>query len=126
VNAHQLQGNPTPPLRAAKAPAAIGEPLDRRGANSAQGTVTELQEDKRAEQRAAKNEATFFWAVALVVAIDCVVFPRLEHWGGPVIIGVIEFIGIIFLADRCKVDSVAPFFNKVARALGRSRNQQTH
>jgi hypothetical protein len=110
----------------AKEPAAIGEPVDGRRAKraSTRGDVTELQ-DKRAEESAARNEARFFWVVALVVAIDCVVFPRLAHWSGPVIIGVIEFIGIIFLADRCKVDSAAPFFSKVARALGRSRNQQT-
>ena len=59
-------------------------------------------------------EERFIWILVSVVLVDIFVFSQMQNWSGPIVIGVFELIGIVILADRCQVDTVAPLIDKLA------------
>lgn len=59
------------------------------------------------------HEERFVWILVSVVLIDMYVFSQMQNWSGPVVLGVFQLIGIVILADRCKVDTVAPLIDKL-------------
>ena len=67
-------------------------------------------------------EERFIWILICIVLIDALIFSHMSNWTAPLVIGVFELIAVVILADRYKVDTVAPlidrltgFFHKVAK-----------
>jgi hypothetical protein len=58
-------------------------------------------------------EERFRWILACVVLLDIYVFSHMENWAGALVIGVLELIGVVITADRCGVNTVAPFIDKL-------------
>lgn len=63
-------------------------------------------------------EERFLWTIAIMVIIDAYIFSHIENWAGAVVIGILELIAVIVLADRYKVNTVAPLIDKLTGAFG--------
>lgn len=50
----------------------------------------------------------FLWILVTIIFVDAILFSNMENWAAPLVIGILELIGIVILADRCKVDTVVP------------------
>ncbi|MDQ2080234.1 hypothetical protein RA307_08580 [Xanthobacteraceae bacterium Astr-EGSB] len=66
-------------------------------------------------------EERFLWFVGLIVLFDALIFSNMENWSAPVVIGAFELIAVVIMADRCKVDTVAPLIDQLTGAFGRNR-----
>jgi len=53
---------------------------------------------------------------------------NLESWTGPLVIGIVELIGLYVLADRYKVDTIAPLIDRLTgfahRAAKTEKNKE--
>lgn len=90
--------------------------------------AVDLPVDKRDEQIAAlqseietlKNrhaEDKFLWFLSAIALFNVAALLHVQNWTGPVIIGMIQLIAVAVMADRCKVDLVAPLIDKVTGAF---------
>lgn len=77
---------------------------------SLQGKVDEL-EDKLKEER-------FLWILVLTVIIDMIVFDRIENWAGALVIGILQLIGLVVLAQKCRVDPIIPLIDRIGGFFG--------
>jgi hypothetical protein len=77
-------------------------------------------EDRVQELNNDRYEERFVWILVVLMLFDALVFSNMENWTGPIVIGVIELVAIIVVADRCKVDTAAPLIDKITGALGRA------
>jgi len=59
------------------------------------------------------DEDKFLWFLGAIALFDVVALLRAENWTGPIVIGIIELIAVIVMANRCKVDVVAPLIDKL-------------
>ena len=64
-------------------------------------------------------EDKFIWFIVGIAAFDVAALLRAENWTGPIVIGVIQVIAIAVMADRCKVDLVAPLIDKLTGMVGK-------
>lgn len=58
-------------------------------------------------------EERFIWILVSVVLVDFYVFSNMQNWSAPLVIGILELVGIVILADRCKVDTVLPLIDRI-------------
>lgn len=63
------------------------------------------------------HEERFMWIFACVVLVDFYVFSTMESWSGPLVIGVLELIGLVVVAKRCNVDVVLPILDRLLGAI---------
>ena len=73
--------------------------------------------EKAAEER-------FLWVLTIIVAGDVAFLGSMSNWSAPIVIGLVELIGIVIWADRCQVNAVAVLLDKLIgfakTATGRS------
>lgn len=67
-------------------------------------------------------EERFVWILIAVILFNALIFRAIGNWGGCVVIGLLELIGIAILADRCKVNAVMPLIDKVAGLIGNNKS----
>lgn len=77
---------------------------------SLQGKVDEL-EDKIKEER-------FLWILLITVVVDMIVFGGIENWAGALVIGVLQLIGLVVLAQKCRVDPIIPLIDRIGGFFG--------
>ncbi|MQA65532.1 MAG: hypothetical protein GEU76_06490 [Alphaproteobacteria bacterium] len=65
-------------------------------------------------------EERFIWILVAIVLIDIYVFSEMNNWAAPLVIGFLEVIGIVVMADRCGVDTVAPLIDRLTGFLRRA------
>lgn len=65
-------------------------------------------------------EDKFLWFLSALAIFDAIALLQVQNWPAPVIIGIIELIAVVVMADRCKVDTVAPLIDKLTGAIGRA------
>ena len=68
-------------------------------------------------------EERFVWILVVIVLFDALIFRAIQNWAGAIVIGIIELIGIVILADRCKVDTVAPLIDRLTGFVNRAANR---
>lgn len=78
-------------------------------------------ENEVQETRNKHFEERFLWFLAVLVLFNSLIFLSMENWSAPVVIGILELIAVLIMADRCKVDAVAPLIDKVTGAFGSLR-----
>lgn len=59
-------------------------------------------------------EERFVWIVVCIVLFDALIFIQMANWAGALVIGVIQLIAMVIIADRCNVDAVKPIIDKMA------------
>jgi hypothetical protein len=64
-----------------------------------------------------RYEERFLWFLVALVLFDAMLFVNMENWSAPVVIGVLELLGVLIMADRCRVDTVAPLIDRLTGAF---------
>ena len=62
-------------------------------------------------------EERFFWILGFVLYTDVLFFAQMEHWAGPVVIGIFQMFGLAIAADRCGIKEVMPMFDKITSTM---------
>lgn len=65
-------------------------------------------------------EERFIWVLVALVLFDAMIFLNMSNWTAPIVIGIIELVAIVIMADRCRVDTVAPLIDRITGALGQA------
>lgn len=60
-------------------------------------------------ERDARKEERFIMILGFIVLADALIFSNMETWTGPLVIGVIELVGLAVLARKWGVQEVAQF-----------------
>jgi hypothetical protein len=97
-----------------QASASQGDGLARPAALDDQ--IARLQ-DRVAETENKLHEERFMWVLVLVVVFDVAFILHADNWASPLVIGVLQFIGLVVFASRCRVDPIMPLLDKVAGML---------
>jgi len=79
--------------------------------------IAALQEDIE-NLKNKHQEDKFMWFVSGIALLDIVALLHVDNWTGPLVIGLIELIAIIVMANRCKVEVVAPLIDKIIGGIG--------
>lgn len=74
--------------------------------------ITELQEKVIAQDKENKNER-FFWIIVVMILFDALCFNNAQSWGGPIIIGIIEIILLIAIAEKLEVKSIVGIVDRI-------------
>jgi hypothetical protein len=69
------------------------------------------------------DEDKFMWLLAAIAIFDVVALTRAENWAAPFVIGVLELIAVIVMANRCRVDVVAPLIDKLVGMVPKLRGK---
>lgn len=73
--------------------------------------------DRLADSENRRMEERFLWLLAFVIFFDAMVLLESENWSAPIIIGVLQLIGLIIVANRCRVDYIMPLIDRVCGAI---------
>jgi hypothetical protein len=65
-------------------------------------------------------EDKFLWFLSGLAIFDVITLLQAQNWPAPVVIGIIELVAVLVMANRCKVETVAPLIDKLFGALGRA------
>lgn len=82
------------------------------------GQIAELQRQIQSIQEKASEER-FLWVLTFVIVVDFAWFTSMANWAAPVVIGVLELIGLLVWADRCGVNAVAPLVDRLLGMVGK-------
>jgi hypothetical protein len=69
------------------------------------------------------DEDKFLWFLAAIAVFDVVALLRAENWAAPLVIGIIQLIAVIVMANRCRVDVVAPLIDKLVGMVPKLRDK---
>jgi len=67
-------------------------------------------------------EERFYWVFLIVIFFDTVFFLHMENWGGPIAILILEVIGLIAFAKKCRVDMIVEIIDKILAYWPGQRN----
>lgn len=106
----------------------LGKLLQQGDSDSASSDSLAKLEEKANDLENRLHEERFMWIFACVVLVDFYVFSNMENWSGPLVIGVLELIGLVVVAKRCNVDVVLPILDRLLGAIqdnttGRKENK---
>jgi hypothetical protein len=86
--------------------------------------IAELQDEIQAVQEKASEER-FLWVLVFVVLVDIMVLGSMGNWSAPIVIGIIQLIGIVIWADRCGVNAVAPLVDRLSGVVRGAAGRQS-
>lgn len=95
----------------------LGELLGRDGAPDPTDESLAQLEGQVDELTNKLYEERFTWILICVVLINFFVFAQMETWSAPIVIGLMELIGLVILAERCKVDAMMPIIDRLTGAF---------
>lgn len=99
------------------APISIEDLLGEAPARDPKDDQIAALESKVQELLDKRDEDRFIGVLVAVALFDCFVFSRMDNWAGPVVIGIIQLFGLVILADRLHVDTVAPLIDKLVGGI---------
>lgn len=82
------------------------------------GQIAELQRQAQFSKKQAAEER-FLWVLAMVAILDFALLGSMQNWSAPLVVGVIELIGLVVWADRCEVKAVAPLVDRITGMIGK-------
>jgi len=66
-----------------------------------------------------QKEERFIWILILIIFADCHFMMSAQNFGGPLIVGCLEFVLVLVLAGKCGVDEVLPFIDRLLSVVAR-------
>lgn len=66
------------------------------------------------------KEERFVWILALIVLADLFFMIPAQNFGGPLVVGALELVLIVVLAQKCGIDQVLPFIDRVLSMVART------
>lgn len=100
----------------------IAELLEEKGNPDSKDKTISALENAVEELKDKHFEERFIWILVCMVIADAFLFSHIANWTAPLVIGVIELVAIVILADRCKVNTVMPLIDRITGAIGANRN----
>lgn len=91
------------------------------GKDKSSQAIESLENDLVAE-RESRREERFMWIVVLVVLANVIFLRDFNNWTGPIVIGVLQLIGLLVAARWFGVEEVQMFFDKVLQNIKPSSN----
>ncbi|MGV8831705.1 MAG: hypothetical protein ACOH2N_07010 [Devosia sp.] len=95
----------------------LGSPLDSAPGVEASGDqVAALQ----ARNEALENkllEERFVWVLVITILFDVLFLLDAQNWTAPIVIGILQLVGLFVLAQKCRVDPIMPLLDKFMGAF---------
>ena len=66
------------------------------------------------------KEERFIWILVLMIVLDLFFMMPAQNFGGPLMVGALQLILILVLAQKCGVDEVLPFIDRVLSMVTRT------
>ena len=104
----------------------IGELLEEKGKPDPKDETISALENEIESLKDKHYEERFIWILVCMAIADAFLFSHIDNWTAPLVIGVIELIAIVILADRCKVNTVMPLIDRITGAIAAQRHKDTH
>lgn len=67
------------------------------------------------------NEDRFIALGAFIILFDAYIFEHMSNWGSPIALLVIEFVVLLVIARKLKIEDVTMFSDKIISAIGRNK-----
>lgn len=67
-------------------------------------------------------EERFLWVLAIVVMFDVLFLMNAQNWTAPVVVGVLQLIGLAVFADKCRVNPIMPLLDKLTGMWSNGKN----
>ncbi|MBS3849714.1 hypothetical protein KD146_13500 [Devosia sp. BSSL-BM10] len=95
----------------------LGSPLDSApGAEAAGDQVAALQASKEALENKLLEER-FVWVLVITILFNVLFLVNAQNWTAPIVIGVLQLVGLFVLAQKCRVDPIMPLLDKFMGAF---------
>jgi hypothetical protein len=88
----------------------------QRQATSGSDQVAELQDQVQDLDNKIKEER-FLWILVATIVFDTYFFVQMDNWAGAIVVGILQLIGLIVLAQKCRVDPIMPLIDKIGGFL---------
>ncbi|MFC3694860.1 hypothetical protein [Chenggangzhangella methanolivorans] len=75
--------------------------------------IASLQSDKENLQKTL-NEYKFLSVVLCTIIFDTYFLTSANNWGTPVVIGLLQLVGLVVLAEKCSVNPINQLIEKLA------------
>jgi len=115
---------PNPPENAGETPVLhldLSSPPDGDGVVASGDQVAALQ-DRLVALDNKLYEERFLWVLTLVVMFDVLFLMSAQNWAAPIVVGVLQLIGLAVFADKCRVNPIMPLLDKLTGMLGNGKN----
>lgn len=63
------------------------------------------------------HEERFLWALLCIILADAFLFTHIASGAGAVVIGLLQLVLVVVLAERCRVNAVWPLIDRAAGLL---------
>lgn len=74
--------------------------------------IAKLQEELDSREENIRTER-LIWILALTVLLNAICFAKMESWSGPIVIGIIELLFLIVIADKLQIGIVSGIIDRV-------------
>lgn len=92
----------------------LEEILSSQNTNLRQLDIENAQLQQEVEKlKRAKTEERFLWVLVFITLFDAHCFSNANSWGGPVVIGIIELILVIVIAESLEIRSIVGVVEKI-------------
>jgi hypothetical protein len=86
------------------------------GKDSKDDVIADLQ-SKIEDATQKRNEERFIWILVIVVIIDIGFLTQANNWSAPLVIGVLELVGLVVVAEKCKVNPIIQLIDRISPIL---------
>jgi hypothetical protein len=96
---------------------------DERTDNDPVDTVIADLQSRLEEANQKRNEERFLWIVVLVVIFDTAFLSQSNTWSVSIVVGVVELIGLVVVAEKCKVNPIMALIDRLAPMIRRNNSR---
>lgn len=89
------------------------------GADNASNEEISTLEEENSRLKDQIKEERFGWIFLLVLVIDSYLFTKMNNWGAPTCLTIMQLIGLILVSDRCGVKSLTTITDKILGAVSK-------
>lgn len=87
------------------------------GEESKEAAASGINAKRYEEERSKRLTERFLYVLLLVILFDAYIFTQFTSWAAPIVIFVLQLIGLIVVADQCEVATVELLMNRVEGVL---------
>lgn len=100
----------------------LGTPVIAEPGSEATGDQVAALQDRIVELDNKLHEERFLWVLVLVCLFDVYFIMSAENWAAPIVVGILQLIGLAVFADKCRVNPIMPLLDKLTGMWGNGKN----
>ena len=70
------------------------------------------------------HEERFLWIVGAMILFDTMSFAQAGNWAVPIVVGVLELVILVVLAERCRVNPIMPLIDRLSGFVNRTKKPE--